>query len=73
VALTVQCRRADDQMIGFATTVQRPGQFAGTHDWTPLGVQFTAPEGTVKFVVFALLSGTGQVWFDDLQLVAVPK
>ena len=35
-------------------------------------MEFEAPEGTVEFIVFAMLVGEGTVWFDDLELVPLP-
>lgn len=41
---------------------------AGTHDWTPLAVEGTAPEGTKKVAVGVFLSMSGDAWFDRFEL-----
>lgn len=72
VALCVQCRNAAGKQIGFASTAQVPGQFAPSHEWTSIGVRFTAPAGTAKLVTFAMLNGRGTARFRSVRLVAVP-
>lgn len=69
VAICIQCLDANGELVAFDTTPQ-DNRFEGTHDWTEVSVTFVTPEDADRLVVMAFLVGTGQVWFDDLQLLA---
>lgn len=68
IAICVQCRDADDDMIHFATSSQEADLHTGDRDWERIGVSFEAPEGTESLLLFVLISGEGTVWFDDVEL-----
>jgi hypothetical protein len=68
-AVCVQCRNAKGEKVGFATTQGQSANLTGTKDWTQVSVEVTAPAETTSFAAFALLKGTGKVWFDDIELV----
>ena len=40
----------------------------GTHDWTPVEMPVTVPEGTDFVVLRCVLKGTGTAWFDQLSV-----
>jgi len=68
VVICVQCWSRDNEMLAFGTT-QSTQEISGTTDWTKYTASVTAPKGTDKITVRATLTGTGQVWFDNVQLV----
>ena len=68
VAICIQCWDSNDEFIAFDTTPQ-DDRFEGTHDWTEVSVTFVTPQTADRIVIMAFLSGIGQVWFDDLQIV----
>ncbi len=58
------------KMLAFDNMDERP--IKGTSDWTKYELVVDVP-ATASFISFgALLGGTGQIWFDDLQLEIVP-
>jgi len=44
----------------------------GTTDWGKYEIVLDVPEGASKIAFGALLSGVGQIWFDDLLIEIVP-
>lgn len=71
VLICVRCDTEDQATVGFGTT-QGAVNLTGTHDWTRLETEVVAPEETAAVWVFAFFSGTGQVWFDDVELTVGP-
>ncbi|MCK4814974.1 tetratricopeptide repeat protein, partial [bacterium] len=67
VVICAQCWSSDNKILAFGTT-QTTQKISGTTDWTKYTAFVTAPYGTDKITVRATLIGTGQVWFDDIQL-----
>ncbi len=55
-------------MVGFGTT-QYEQNISGTNDWGYYNTLVTVPENTESIIVRLVLTGTGQVWFDDVTLV----
>jgi hypothetical protein len=70
VAVLLRCLNSEGKLVEFATTQAGWGEFSGTRDWTKVGADIVSPDGTVEIQVVALLCGTGQVWFDDIELIA---
>jgi len=65
------CMRAEDGecgFVGFATT-QDKYEFKGTHNWTEVKTSIVVPPEAKVIRIMAFLVGTGQVWFDDIQLI----
>ncbi len=67
VVICAQCWSRDNKMLAFGTT-QTTQEISGTTGWAKYTAFITVPEGTNKITVRAVLTGTGQVWFDDIQL-----
>jgi len=40
----------------------------GTNDWTTITIEHTVPQNTARIELQLLLSGTGKVWFDYVEL-----
>lgn len=68
VVICIQVFNAEGNFVGFATT-QDKYEFKGTHDWTEVKTSVVAPPDAEKIMIRAVLVGTGQVWFDDIQLI----
>jgi hypothetical protein len=68
VSLVARSLDSDDQLKGFAST-ERTQTFTGTNDWTKVETRFLIPANTARLEIWTLLSGTGKVWFDDVQLI----
>lgn len=64
--MVVQCLDEDENFVGFGTT----GDINGTNDWTEYSVLVHVPPTTNEIYVRLALCGTGQVWFDDVELTA---
>ena len=67
VAVAVQVLDESNGMIAFHTTQNR-FKLHGTADWRAFTLRFPIPPKTSKLAILAMLSGNGQVWFDDFQL-----
>ncbi|MEA1992814.1 MAG: transglutaminase domain-containing protein [Euryarchaeota archaeon] len=68
VAICVRAEGEELEVVEFATTPQTD-LFAGTHNWTEVKTSLVAPEEAKVILVMPFLSGTGKVWFDDIQLI----
>lgn len=69
--VAVQCWNSKAQkIIGFGTT-QKTFPMAGTNEWKQVSIEMKVPEGTDKMRILCMLMGTGQVWFDDVELRVV--
>jgi C-terminal processing protease CtpA/Prc len=44
-------------------------QIQGTSDWTQYTIKLPLPEAGTKIIIGALLTGKGQIWADDFQLL----
>ncbi|MGD8451688.1 MAG: transglutaminase family protein [Phycisphaerae bacterium] len=55
------------RMPDFATT-QTSRPLAGDFDWTEIETRLTPTAGTAQVHVLIFLSGTGEVWFDDVSV-----
>jgi uncharacterized protein (TIGR03067 family) len=71
VNLCIQCwDRAKKAMVAFSSTLV----LQGDQDWTLIATTpVTVPPETASIVVRAILTGKGQVWFDDLDLAVVEE
>ena len=67
VAMIMQCWDEDNNQIGFGST-QYTTNITGTTDWQMYKASLNIPKNTDRITVRLLLAGTGQVWFDDVQL-----
>ena len=65
VNICIQCWSEDYDMLAFKSTQV----LNGTADWGNMVASITVPSGTTMITVRASLTGTGQVWFDDITLV----
>lgn len=70
VVMVIQCWDDDNNMAGFATT-QTQNNINGTNDWKMYNTSVLVPSNTENIIVRLALTGTGQVWFDDVTLVVV--
>ena len=68
VVMVIQCWDEDNNLIGFGST-QSTTNITGTTDWQMYEASVNVPENTDRIIVRLALTGTGQVWFDDVQLV----
>jgi hypothetical protein len=68
-SVAVRLLDENTELISFYTT-QHTQDFKGTGEWRQFTLRFPVPGGTRKLAVIAMLLGQGQVWFDDLSLVA---
>ncbi|MDG6228373.1 MAG: hypothetical protein QCH96_00230 [Candidatus Thermoplasmatota archaeon] len=66
VVMVVQCLDEEGDFVGFGTT----GDINGTNDWTEYSSMVYVPPNTNQIIVRLALCGTGQVWFDDVELTA---
>jgi hypothetical protein len=66
--VAVQMLDAGGRMVAFQTT-QDGQNLKGTADWKAFTLRFPVPKGMAHLAVLAMLSGRGQVWFDDFDLV----
>ncbi|MFH0801922.1 MAG: hypothetical protein V2A78_05985 [bacterium] len=64
-AVAIQCLSYDQQKILVSATT---GPLLGNTDWKAVSCALLVPQETDKVRVFCLLSGTGQAWFDDIEL-----
>ena len=67
VVMVIQCWDTNSEMVGFGTT-QSSAAINGTTDWTQYSATVKVPTETQKIVIRLALTGTGQVWFDDITL-----
>ncbi len=64
----VQCWSKSGQLVGFVSTVV----VTGSSDWQRCHSELLSiPENTDRVMVRAALTGTGKVWFDDVELVMI--
>ena len=69
VVMVIQCWDEDDNnLIGFGST-QSTTNITGTSDWQMYKASVKVPGDTDTITVRLVLTGIGQVWFDDVQLV----
>ena len=68
VVMVIQCWDEKLEMVGFGTT-QTKTNINGTTDWTMYTTSVHIPTDTESITVRLVLTGTGQVWFDDVSLV----
>jgi hypothetical protein len=67
VVMVIQCWDINSEMVGFGTT-QSSSTINGTTDWMQYSTSVKVPTDTQKIVIRLALTGTGQVWFDDITL-----
>lgn len=65
--IALQCIDKDGQIVGFGTT-QYESAVSGDSDWTKVGFNMTVHENTQLMRILCILAGTGQVWFDDVNI-----
>jgi len=70
VVMAIQCWDDNNNMVGFGTT-QTQNIINGTNDWKMYNTSVLVPSNTESIIVRLALTGTGQVWFDDVTLVLV--
>ena len=68
VVMVIRCEDINDELVGFATT-QTVSEINGTNDWNKYSTSLIVPSETQQIRVLLALTGTGQVWFDDVTLV----
>jgi len=68
VVMVIQCWNILDEMVAFGTT-QTATEINGTNDWQMYNASVYVPNDTSNVAVRLTLTGTGQVWFDDVKLV----
>ncbi len=68
VVMVVQCWDENNSLIEYATT-QLESPINGTNDWALYNTSLKVPTETNEIFVRLALSGTGQVWFDDVKLL----
>jgi hypothetical protein len=68
VVMVIRCEDKDNELVGFATT-QTKSEINGTTDWGKHTTSLIVPSDTEQIRVLLALTGTGQVWFDDVTLV----
>ncbi len=67
VVMVIQCWDKNKNMVGFGST-QSKYNITGTNDWEQHTASIRVPKDTEKIIVRLVLTGTGQVWFDDVTL-----
>ena len=70
VVMVVQCWDDSSNLEGFATT-QGTYNISGTTEWTQYSTSLRVPKETESITIRLVLTGTGQVWFDDVTLVVI--
>jgi len=68
VVMVIQCWDENREMVGFGST-QAKTNITGTTDWNMYTASVHIPIETESIIVRLALTGTGQVWFDDVTLV----
>jgi transglutaminase-like putative cysteine protease len=68
VAISIRAEDAAGGLVACANTYDAY-QIVGTHDWTEVKAGVAIPLEAEEIEVAAFLSGTGHVWFDDIQLI----
>ena len=68
VVMVIQCWDDNYNLVGFGTT-ESEINITGTNDWTQYTTTVKVPAETESIIVRLVLTGTGQVWFDDVTLV----
>lgn len=68
VVMVIRCEDKNDELVGFATT-QTKLEINGTNEWMKHTTSLIVPSDTEQIRVLLALTGTGQVWFDDVTLV----
>lgn len=70
VVMVIQCWNENREMVAFGTT-QTTTNITGTTDWTMYTASVNIPKDTESIIVRLALTGTGQVWFDDVSLEVI--
>jgi len=68
VVMVIRCEDENDNLVGFGTTKSN-FNITGTSEWTKYTALVKVPSETEAIRVLLALTGTGQVWFDDVTLV----
>ena len=68
VVMVIQCWDKNNNMVGFGTT-QSTTNITGITDWKQYTASVKVPNDTDNIIVRLVLTGKGQVWFDDVILV----
>lgn len=68
--LRVDSKDDKTKSLSFDNMSDRP--IKGTEDWVFCSIVLDVPSSAGNLAYGALLSGTGQIWFDDLKLEIVP-
>ena len=68
VVMVIQCWDENHNMVGFGST-QSTINITGTTDWQQYTASVRVPNDTQSIIVRLVLTGKGQVWFDDVTLV----
>ena len=68
VVMVIQCWNILDEMVAFGTT-QTTTEINGTTEWQMYNASVFVPNETNNIVIRLVLTGAGQVWFDDITLV----
>ena len=68
VVMVIRCEDKESELVGFATT-QTKSEINGTNDWNKHTTNLIVPSDTEQIRVLLALTGTGQVWFDEVTLV----
>lgn len=68
VVMVIQCWNENSDLVGFGST-QSVDNINGTNDWAQYTASVTVPADTESIIVRLVLTGIGQVWFDDVTLV----
>lgn len=66
-AVGAQLLDSQGQLLAFHTT-QGNQSFTGTADWQRFTLRFEVPKEAVRIGILAMVSGTGQAWFDEFEL-----
>ena len=68
VVMVIQCWDDNSNLVGFGTT-QSIDNITGTNVWAQYKASVRVPTDTEFIIVRLALTGTGQVWFDDVTLL----
>lgn len=67
-SMVIQCWSVLGKMVAFGST-QATTEINGTTDWQMYNTSVFVPNETNNIIVRLVLTGTGQVWFDDVTLI----
>jgi hypothetical protein len=68
VVMVIQCWDKNYNLVGFGST-QSETNITGTNDWAQYTASVKVPVETEFIIIRLVLTGTGQVWFDDVTLL----